>query len=131
MAGLGRRETLDEVRVPAYAEDIVPHEDDLRDVPLRGGYSAERYLYVHELGHVFGLVGTPIEPIQSRVSDTDCRCHSVDPDSVMAFDGRGWRASVSPDDPAEVFETVVHDDFQRWSFSAHDIEDVRAFQTGT
>jgi hypothetical protein len=121
----GRSSTI----FPRAAEgDTIPHDPALRDVPLRGWYYEERYLYVHELGHVLGLVASPLRMVEARLSDTDCHCHSVDPQSVMAFDGRAWKLPAVGGDPAEIAETVQTDNFERYTYSDRDLADVRAFQ---
>ena len=112
----------------ALEGDEVPHDPLLRDVPTLGWYHAERYLYVHELGHVFGLVGSPLEPVTPRLAGDECKCHSDDPRSVMGLNSRGWRVRVSPDDPGEIAEVVEQDNFEWHTFSGHDVADIRAFQ---
>lgn len=114
---------------PRAAEgDMVPHDPLARDIPLYGWYHAERYLYVHELGHTFGLIDSPVPPVDGRISQTDCLCHSVDPDSVMGDNNRGWRARVPADDPSELVETFEDDSWQIYMFSDLDVADIRAFQ---
>ena len=114
---------------PREAEgDTVPHEPVLRDVPLYGWYHAERYLYVHELGHVFGLVASPLDQVTPRLSNDTCLCHSDDNRSVMGLTSRGWRIRLSPDRPEEIAEIAQQDNFQWHTFSEHDLADVRAFQ---
>lgn len=97
-----------------------------RDVPVVGWYQEERYLYVHELGHVFGLVGNPLEQVQERLSSDACLCHSIDSESVMGSSARGVRVDLQ--NPSEFLETFEDDTFARYQYSDRDIEDVRAFQ---
>lgn len=105
-----------------------PHDPLLRDVPVYGWYHAERYLYVHELGHVFGLVDSPLAQVEQRLAGDECQCHSNDTRSVMGLSSRGWRVRLSPERPQEIAEIVQQDNFEWHTFSQRDIDDVRAFQ---
>ena len=97
----------------------------LRDVPFVGWYTKERYLYVHELGHVFGLAGT-IAPDSPRLSREDCFCHNTERASVM------YRFQTGPGVPAgpELVEVLQEDNVVNYQFSAADLEDARRYRDG-
>lgn len=108
---------------PAGLNQVGPN----RDTPWLGWAVTQRYLYVHELGHVFGFV----RPLGAdRLAEGSCRCHSTESGSVMYYQRQGIVLDV--DGGAEgILETLERQELlAHYQFSELDLADAKAFRDG-
>lgn len=115
---------VDQIRTGATSPVADQVGGPSRDIPLAGWYEAERWLYVHELGHVVGLVQSPLPQAHDRLSPLACTCHSTAKDSVMYQYNRG--VELGPD--VESVDRAKADNLELYTFGVDDVADVRALQ---
>ncbi len=98
-------------------------DPEARALP-RGTHEAERYLLIHEVGHVIGLVNKGIPATANELYDSPCGCHSTSEDSIMYGVQRTF---VRDDDAGALVERFEADNFYHYTFGADDLADVEAF----
>jgi hypothetical protein len=101
----------------------------LPEAPLVGAYEFERYVYMHEVGHVLGLVDNGVAAQErSRITDDACRCHSTDRDSVMFGYNPGPSLATEPGHDVGEIQRILADERSNFRYNANDLQDLRAFQ---
>jgi hypothetical protein len=103
----------------------------LGGLPFTGHSSFQRYILMHELGHVIGLLNNPAPAINTaRIADDGCNCHSTSTDSVMS--GAGALITFDDEEPhGHLISDVTalsRGELHNWQFDGDDIADLRAYQ---